>query len=460
MRSHSYIVVCICALLLAGCATRYVERDPNKEDTPDTLGDVVVSRTGDGFRHHPPKCIGVLPLQATQKDFYPTEDIRRAIHSHLAPTGVRLIPLQKVDTIFKKELSIEENLASLQAATQCDSFIAGEVFEKKSRFFGVYSEVRIGAKLRILQLGSKDPVWEGKHTAIIRDGGIPLNPISALAGAVSAGSNLRQEQVTRTTHDLARRLVHAIPGLKFQEEAELKAPIALANDSTKGNHDALARVKEKLKAADPGEAEAILVDALSGDQWPDVRDREALATILMAQAPNNPVGYAEMARIKLAAGQAAIALNYAKKLVQLQPGEADHQFLLGRVLLKLDRPEDATEPFLKAAGASIPKAMYFSGLGMAYAQQSQNALAIAAYKKSIEIEPNSPFTLLQLGLAYTLAGDEEAAAQSIRKSIIVSIANQDKLNADNGLKALTSLGLELQFGQEDLAALQEKIKQL
>jgi hypothetical protein len=39
---------------MQGCATRYVERDPDKDDAADAIGDVVVSKTSEDFIKNPP----------------------------------------------------------------------------------------------------------------------------------------------------------------------------------------------------------------------------------------------------------------------------------------------------------------------------------------------------------------------------------------------------------------------
>jgi hypothetical protein len=41
------IIVSVYVALVAGCATRYVERDPSKKEVSDNFGDVVVSQTSD-----------------------------------------------------------------------------------------------------------------------------------------------------------------------------------------------------------------------------------------------------------------------------------------------------------------------------------------------------------------------------------------------------------------------------
>ena len=328
------LIFALCCSLLAGCATRYVERDPAKQELADNVGDVVVSQSTEAIKKEPPRCLAVLPLSAAKPAFAPTDSVRKAIHSHLAPTGVRLIPLQKVDAVIDSRRSVKDNAATLLATSGCEAVIIGEVTEKSTRFWGIYSEVKIGAKLQIYRAGIDKPIWEGRHTAIVRDGGVPLNPISAIGSAVSAGSNLRDEQITRTTHDLARRLVYAIPGLRFTEEPASQ----LAQQEQRSNEPPavapLAKLKAEIEALPVNEAEQVLMRELTGSQWTSFKDREVLAELLIAKAPQNPLGYAEMAKSRLAAGQGGMAIAFAKKLTELAPNEPDHQFLLGRAYLK------------------------------------------------------------------------------------------------------------------------------
>lgn len=460
MRNHAIRIILLGSLVLSGCATRYVERDPAREELADNVGDVVVSHSSEAIKKDPPRCLAVLPLTAAKPAFVPTDSVRKAIHSHLAPTGVRLIPIQKVDALIDPQRSVKENAAAISAASGCEAVITGEVIEKSSRFWGIYSEVKVGAKLQVYRLGIDKPIWTGRHTAVVRDGGVPLNPVSAISSAISAGSNLREEQVTRTTHDLARRLVYAIPGLKFNEESATQLAQTDQQAAEKPAIAPLAKLKSEIEALPANEAEQMLVKALNGPDWTSYRDREILAELLISKAPQNPLGYAEMTKVKLASGQGGLAVAYAKKLTEISPNDPDHQFLLGRAYLKVDKPAESLPSLLRAAGAKIPKPVYFSGLGIAYAKQGNYPLAVAAYQKSLELDPANTFALLQLGMAQAFAGDEEEAADTIRRSIIIAIANNEKASAENGLNALSSLGLESQLSQDELRLIQEKVRKL
>ena len=164
--------------------------------------------------------------------------------------------------------------------------------------------------------------------------------------------------------------------------------------------------------------------------------------------------------MQLTSGQGAMAVMYAKKLVQLEPNNADNQFLLGRAFLKAEKPEEAVQPLLKAAGAELPKPVYFTALGLSYSQQGKYGLAIASYKKALEFAPTDSFALLQLGMTQAFDGDEGEAALTIRQSMISAIANNERASAEKSLTALQSLGLENQLPTEDLRAIKDRIQRL
>ena len=136
------------AALMAGCATRYVAGNIDKPGSSDGIGDVVAFETAADFNTKPPLCLGVLPLTA-KAEFGPSDDLRKALHAHLAPSGIALIPLQKIDALADKSMDELQRLRTVAKGSGCDTLLSGEVTERSSRFWGVYSEIRLGANLRM-----------------------------------------------------------------------------------------------------------------------------------------------------------------------------------------------------------------------------------------------------------------------------------------------------------------------
>ena len=446
--------------LFSGCATRYVDRDVDKISASDALGDVVVYKSSDEFKTNPPVCLGILHLNAEKKEFLPTDSLRKAIHAYLAPSGITLIPLQKIDQHYKSGLTDLDNLKNISKATQCDTLITGEITEKQSRFWGVYSEVKIGASLRITRVSTGAVIWRGKHTAVIRDGGLPLNPLSIIGGTISAGMNLRDEQMTRTTNDLARRLVTAIPNLIYTDKDSdlLAKPVKPPElkDSTQSVHAYITSIEN----SPPAELITRLTASLTDGHWNEPADRIVLSDYLLKIDAQNTTGMYANASARLEISQPDESLAMTNRLLIIDNKNPEFNFLKGRALLQLNKPGEATESILKAAGSENPKAMYFTALGLAYNQTGNHEYALASLTRSLKIDPDKPYVLMQQEIAYVGIGDETEAAVTLKKCMILSIIARDHRNASRALSIFKSMNLMDEISPEELNAIETKINGL
>ena len=458
-RSFFLMLAAFAVAALPGCATRYVQGNPSTENSDDMMGDVVISQAAAEYEASPPVCLGLMPLTVSQKSFAPVDDIRKAFHAHLAPTGIRLISLQKIDALVDPADTIDHNLQKVAKATGCDTLITGEVTDRKTRFWGVYSEVRAGARLKIIRVSTGNVIWDGRHTAIMRDGGIPLNPVSLVGGAVTAGVNLRDEQVKRTAHDLARRLVYAIPQLGYIDEVPAVAS-ASAAPAPAAPPEPVQSFLASLDSLSSEEQKDRLIASLEGTDWSTPKDRLAIAETLTRIDPNHPRGYVEASVAKLQLSEPAVALELAKKAVKIDPGNPDYQFQLGRTYLHLNQVDQALPSFLNAVAGPAPKSLHFNALGLAYNQTGRHAMAAAAFTKSLALDPDNPFSLLQLGLAYAGMGDEAEAAKIVRKSMIISIAANDQAAARRSLNLFRAMNLNARMSEEELKAIEQRIEKI
>ena len=455
----SFLVPLLALTLLSSCATRYVAGDLDKPGSGDGIGDVVAFETAADFSAKPPLCLGVLPLTFVQPQFGPNDDVRKAIHAHLAPSGIALVPLQKIDLFIGKSSNETQNLRAVSTGSGCDTLLSGEVTERSSRFWGVYSEVRLGASLRMTRISTGQVIWRAKHTAVVRGGGMPIDVISAIGGIVAAGVNVRDEQLTRTTHDVARRLVAAIPSLKYAPDRDLVAPasgvVLIASPSTA--HAFISSVEHHPMP----ELESELLAALDGEAWSDPQDRIVIADFLLQKAPRNTRAMQEITGARLRLGEADSALGMSKKALEIAPQNPELHFLQGRAYLQLDRPAEAARAFVQAAAtAPQPSANYFTAMGVAYNQVGSYDRAVAALSKSLQLEPGRSYVYLQIGVAYAVIGDDSAAAQALRQGIVLSLANNDYRTASKAMRTLKSMGLEDQLSAEDLEAIVKRIATL
>ena len=445
---------------ISGCATRYVDRDVDKVAATDAIGDVVIYKSAEEFKTRPPVCLGVMPLTAGKKEFEPTIDLRKALHAYLAPTGISLVPLQRIDQNIKSGIAETVNLKNVSAATACDTLMTGELIERQTRFWGVYSEVKMAADVRITRVSTGAVIWRAKHTAVIRDGGLPLNPISIIGGSISAGINIRDEQITRTTNDLARRLIIAIPYLKYTDkDSDLIAKPVLApteSDKSQSVHAYISSIENHPLAELIQELTAALLD----EKWSDPKDRLVLSDYLLKKDPQNTAAMFANATARLEISQPEESLVMVNRLIVLDSKDPDIQFLKGRALMQLNQPAQAIEPILKAAGSDKPRALYFTALGLAYNQLGNYEYALASLTRSLYIESDNPYALIQQATAYVGVGDEAEAAVTLKKSMVMSIIAKDHRNANRALSIFKSMNLTEQISPEELNALEIKIGSL
>ena len=447
--------------LLSGCATRYVAGDVDKPGSGDGIGDVVAFETSADFNAKPPLCLAVMPLSLAKPEFGPAEDVRKAIHAHLAPSGIALVPLQKIDALIDKSRDEAQNLQAVSKGAGCDTLLTGELTERSSRFWGVYSDVRLGASLRMTRVSTGQVIWRGKHTAVVRGGGMPLDVISAIGGVVAAGANVREEQLTRTTHDVARRLVAAIPNLKYAPDSELVTTAAATVPTSGGAALSVHTFISSVEQHPLPQLEGELLEALDGPTWTGPQDRIVIADFLLQKAPRSSRAMQEIASARLRLGEPDSALAMGTKALAIAPQNPELHFLQGRAYLQLDRPAEAARAFVQAAAAAPqPSANYFTAMGVAYNQLGSYERAVAALGRSLQLEPGRPFVHMQIGVAYVGAGDDALAAQALRQSAVLSLAANDAGAAANALRTLKAMGLQGQLPTEDLQALEERIATL
>ncbi|WP_394809041.1 hypothetical protein [Nitrosomonas sp.] len=221
------VLLIIFLLSITGCATRYgddsadyakqnLESVKTTDIALEATHEVVVSESSQELKSAPLTCLAVFPITAKEGDLKGAESIRSALHAHLAPTGIRLVALQRVDAAIKMtDNSLDDLNANVAKLIDCDTIMLGEVTERVSSQYGIYSEARAGANIKIIRASTGDVLWQDSHTAVIRGGGIPLGMVNVPLNVVFAGLNLYGDRDVWVVHDFARRIVSAVPGLIY-----------------------------------------------------------------------------------------------------------------------------------------------------------------------------------------------------------------------------------------------------
>lgn len=203
-------------LLLSACGTpSYVNENRSSaemgNDTPSV--ETVSYKIHNAFRERPPQCVAVLPLDDNGKlEPAQREGVRRIFYAQLAPQKKRDVELQDVDNALKAlPEEFRQDPMALGYALECDTVLTGRITHYGSGFYGLYSNVTVGADVKLIRTTDGTVLWEGRHVASSHGGSVPLTPVGLVSGMVRAASNVNGEQLDRVANDLARRLVSTIP---------------------------------------------------------------------------------------------------------------------------------------------------------------------------------------------------------------------------------------------------------
>ena len=465
MRLALLMIVCIFS---TGCVTtRYVERSsdhtkqkPDSVATNDSIGNiyhgVVVFESSEELKASPLSCLAVFPITAKGGDTDSAVSIRNALHANLAPSGIRLLPLQKIDAAIKANGDLNSAVVKVIG---CDTVMVGEVIDDPSSFYGMYSVVRAGANIRIVKVSTGDTLWRGNHTAVLRAGGLPLGFLDVPMNVFSAVRNLTKDQSSRVTNDLARRLILTIPGLAYQAEVlpDEEQPILTAVE-VRPPQTAYGLLSG-LESAPPGEVRQRLVGELKSNRWNSPKDRVLIAEALIRADDQQPLGYYEAALARLRLSEPIMALPHAERAATLESENADSQFLLGRVQLAINKPQDSIKPLLKAV-ALDGKEIHLNALGTAYNQLGDYPKAAVSFAKVLTKDTDNSYAFLHGAIANAGTGANTEAVRMLRRSMIVGIARSDSPAATRALNILRAMDLARLLPDGELEVLESKIKML
>lgn len=377
-------VALILPLLLAACSTpAYV--DQGKAERAGALDlNPVLFQVHPAFGAAAPDCVAILPLavaetgepRATVAD---AARVRLSLYAHLLTQAKRGIRPERVDKVLA-EVGGDRN--TLGRRLNCAALMEGTVTEYGITFLGLYSSVTVGADLRLIRAADGAPLWQGRHVAANRDGGLPLDPVGLAMGLYGAIDNIRDEQVLRVTDDLARRLVSTIPDTA-----------SLALD-------------------DPGETPPVAV------------------------AVTDPLAEAQRA---LAAGDHKAALAAAEQAIAADGGNAEAWFLKGRVLMLDGDGMAAEKAIVKAAALDRNNPRILNALGALAADRGDAPRALAAYRMAVDAAPANGFAWYNSAVLLAETGDPAEAADAFYAAALAYLKSGDPARTERALGQLRRL---------------------
>lgn len=164
---------------------------------------------------------------------------------------------------------------------------------------------------------------------------------------------------------------------------------------------------------------------------------------LVTLAPQFAPGYRNLALALERGGELTEALSVCGRAVELQGDDLEAYLIMARLLLKLERTDQAVSMYELAALAAPARSDVQASLAAALARQGRLEEASAACHRAIELSPKNVGAYLNLGIIRSRRGDLEGAVEAYRKAISID---------PNSPEAFTNLGVALShLGRGDAA---------
>jgi parallel beta-helix repeat protein len=259
MKRRSGILWGIPAILVVIGVGGCVYTEHTKITPPITIPFKGEYRFDKSLQDRPPQTVAVLPFlnRTDKKEAF--DIVRKSFHGHFSTLNFTAVPLYKVDhALHQAGLDTPDKVAAtpvskLREILQADALIQGEITHYDRIYLGVYSQVAVGAEVRMVEAKTDKELWWAKDVSRKHAGGISTTAVGLILTAVSTALNMREIELLRSSDDLFREMVRSIPQPTLAQALRPPAIAILA-------HDGMRRTdRYALKAGD------VLKVALEGD---------------------------------------------------------------------------------------------------------------------------------------------------------------------------------------------------
>ncbi len=169
------------------------------------------------MKDHVPKSVAVMPFVDLSKSKEGFDTMRRGFYNHFSSLPFKDMELYRVDNSLRKAgLTDPEAIRKmppqeLGKLLGVDAVVFGEVSNFDKLFLVLYSNVSVGAEIKMYDTKTGNFLWSGKHIVRKHEGGISTNPIGLIATIIATSMNVRDIQLLRANDDLFREMVKTIP---------------------------------------------------------------------------------------------------------------------------------------------------------------------------------------------------------------------------------------------------------
>jgi len=166
---------------------------------------------------HKPRTIAVLPFINEAPSQEGAEAVRRGFYNHFSSLPYKDMEILRVDSLLRKA-GLDDPAAIGKASPQelgkilnVDAVVYGTISDFDKLFAIIYSNVSVGAEVRMFDTKTGKMLWRGKHVTRIHEGGISTSALGLVATVIATAMNIRDIQLLRACDDLFRDMIKTIP---------------------------------------------------------------------------------------------------------------------------------------------------------------------------------------------------------------------------------------------------------
>ncbi|MEK6636222.1 MAG: GNA1162 family protein [Planctomycetota bacterium] len=164
--------------------------------------------------------VAILPFKNKSEKKGAEEILRKCFFTNFSAKGYNLLKPEEVDerlNLAAIDLSNldNEDVYKVGRIVKADAVIFGTVTKCTKKFFGVYSQVVLGAEMKMVDVKSSKVIWQAEHTEKTHSDAIPVSPFSIPEAVVDSSMNVREKVITDTADRLVKKFIISIPSKDF-----------------------------------------------------------------------------------------------------------------------------------------------------------------------------------------------------------------------------------------------------
>jgi len=180
--------------------------------------------------------VAILPFKNKTEKKGSEEVLRKSFFTNLSVKGYDVLRLEEIDerlnlaAINASNLD-KEDVYKVGRIVKADALIYGTVTKCSKKFFGVYSQVVLGAEIKMVDARSSKVIWQADHTEKTHSDAIPVSPFSIPEAVIESSINVREKVIAETADRLVKKFLASIPGKDFDSPISANV-ISVKSDGT------------------------------------------------------------------------------------------------------------------------------------------------------------------------------------------------------------------------------------